>query len=209
MSNRLGDNPAFANLLQQVTTVSINENPINEPVVQNLTEVYEKRYVKPSSDVSAIAALGDIFRDLIGECTIEVRDGIGEYYRILMNRGLPAFEWLLEAFHVASKKDDQKRNFRYVVGMVRQWMKFGFGHIPSEEEQEVITYFEEVTGSEVTAQTRLLLQNLMGNYGAIKVTRMIGSLERDHDFSLLIASVLKNTMEDKFPDLKNRYSTAS
>lgn len=209
MLNKLGDNPQLASLLQSVSTVAATSNPLNESVSANLVEVYAGRYVKPDNDVAAITSLGTAFKDLMGYCTVEVRDGIGEYYRILSNRQLPAFEWILEAFHVASKKDDHKRNFPYIVGMLRQWMKYGFGHIPSQEEEEVVSYFEEVTGSPVSPQTRLILQNLMGNYGAIKVTRMVGGLERDHDLSFLIAQVLKGSLEEKFPAVRDRFKSVS
>jgi hypothetical protein len=199
MLNRLGDNPQLSALLQQVTTVAAPNIPMNTKVAEILVDTYAIRYVKPSTDLSAIHNLADTFKALMGHCTTEIQDGIGEYYRILTNRELPAFEWLLEAFHVASKKDDRKRNFPYVVGMIRCWMKYGFGHIPSQEEDEVISYFEEVTGTEVTPQTRLLIQNLMGTYGAIKVTRMVGGLERGRDISFLMAYVLKGSLEEKFP----------
>jgi hypothetical protein len=203
MKNMLGDNPKLAEALLKAAE-SIKDTPVTESVVGNLTETYASRYIKPDSDAAAIAALGDIFRDLMGHVTVEIRDGIGEYYRILSNRGLPAYEWLLEAFHVASKKEDHKRNFPYVVGMIRCWMKYGFGHIPSQEEEEVVSYFEEVIGKEVTPQARLIIQHLMGVYGAIKVTRMIGYLERDQDRSILMAQALRHLLEEKFPDVKEK-----
>lgn len=206
--NLLGDNPRLAELLAQVQTTEAAANPVTDEVRENLVATYSTRYKKPTGDVAAINSLGDIFKTLMGFCSVEIRDGIGEYYRILANRGLPSYEWILEAMHVASKKDDNKRNFPYVVGMLRMWMKFGFGHIPSQEEEEVVNYFEEVTGTEVTPQTRLLLQNLMGTYGAIKVTRMIGSLERDRDLSYLMAQVLKGTLEEKFPTARGRMTSS-
>lgn len=202
--NMLRDNPKLAEALSKVSTVE--SSPVTEAVADNLTETYSSRYVKPSSDAAAIAELARIFQDLMGECSVEVKDGIGEYYRILTNRQLPAFEWMLEAFHVASKKEDHKRNFRYVIGMIRQWMKYGFGHIPSQEEEEVVGYFEEVTGTEVTPQARLVLQNLMGTYGAIKVTMMIGRLEKESDMSMLMAQILKDTLEERYPEMKDRFA---
>lgn len=201
--NMLGDNPALAAILMKAAE-GIKDNSVSDSVADNLMQTYSARYVKPDNDAEAIVRLGDIFKDLMGHISIEIRDGIGEYYRILSNRGLPAYEWLLEAFHVASKKEDHKRNFPYVVGMIRCWMKYGFGHIPSQEEEEVVSYFEEVTGTEVTPQARLVIQYLMGTYGAIKVTRMIGSLERDRDLSYLMVQVLKHSLEEKFPDVKEK-----
>lgn len=203
-SMKIGDDPRLAALLGNVQTVSTSARPLTEAVRDNLTESYALRYKKPSDDAAAILELVHTFNKLMGYSTADVKDGIGEYFRLLSNRQLPAFEWILEAIHVASKKDDHKRNFPYVVGMIRSWMKYGFGHIPSQEEEEVVSYFEEVTGVEVLPQTRLVIQNLMGVYGAIKVTRMIAHLERNHDISMLMAHVLKSSLEEKFPDKKGR-----
>lgn len=207
MKNMLGDNPKLAEMLSKVQTDNVL--PVMEKVKDNLTSTYASRYVKPSEDAAAITELGTVFEKLMGYCTAEVRDGIGEYYRILKNRNLPAFEWILEAFHVTSKKEEHKRNFPYVVGMLRSWMKYGFGHIPSQEEDEVVSYFEEVVGEGVSPQTRLVLQHLMGTYGAIKVTRMIGKMERDCDLSLIMAQALKESLEAKFPEVKDKLEKAS
>lgn len=182
----------------KLTDLFGKDAPVSEPVADNLIQTYATRYEKPSDDSEAIAQLGDIFNDLMGYVSDDVREGIGEYYRILSNRSLPAFEWILEAMHVASKKGDQKRNFPYVVGMIRRWMKYGFGYIPSQEEEEVVDYFEEVTGMEVTTKARTVIQHLMGTYGAIKVTRMIGSLSKDRDYYM--ACILKQLLEEKYSD---------
>jgi len=204
-SYKLGDNPKLAELLSRVSVVE-NSRPVTNAVADNLSETYAARYAKPKTDAEAIDKLVRIFKNLMGECPVEVKNGIGEYYRILANRQLPAFEWMAEAFHVASKKEEQKRNFRYVVGMLRSWMKFGFGHIPSQEEEEVVNYFEEVTGTRVTPQARLLIQYLMGTYGAIKVTQMIGKLEKECDVSMLMAQILKSYLENKYPELRYKFT---
>lgn len=184
-------------LISKVNVV-VADRPVTDAVTDNLTATYANRYTKPASDEEAIEELARIFQTLMGECPDEVKDGIGEYYRILTNRHLPAFEWMAEAFHVVSKKEEQKRNFRYVVGMLRSWMKYGFGYIPSQEEAELVSYFEEVTGTETSTQARLMLQHLMGVYGVIKVTRMIGYLEKEADHSYIMAQALKTLLEEKF-----------
>ncbi|QNR70480.1 hypothetical protein IAQ67_28640 (plasmid) [Paenibacillus peoriae] len=189
---------------------NINQGVVTQAVNDNLIETYAARYVTPKTDSEAIETLILVFKDILGDGSIsnDVKDGIGEYFRILANRNLPAFEWLLEAFHVASKKEDHKRNFPYVVGMVRYWMKFGFGHIPAQEEEEVISYFEEVTGVGVTPRSRMLIQNLMATYGSIKVTIMISDLNVNKDISVLMAQLLKEYLDNKYPKKTKQHIAA-
>jgi len=213
MKDRLADDPLLTSLLTklkndsniegeiQMTNTSMDQDVVTQAVNDNLIETYAARYVTPRTGSEAIESLATVFKDILGDGIVsnDVRDGIGEYFRILSNRNLPAYEWLLEAFHVASKKEDHKRNFPYVVGMIRYWMKFGFGHIPAQEEEEVINHFEEVTGAMVTPRSRMLIQNLMGTYGAIKVTIMISNLSINKDISMLMAQLLKESMDSKYP----------
>lgn len=166
-----------------------------------LIEHYSEKYGKPKTDEDSIRQLCIIYRDLMNVVVLskDVSDGIGEYYRVINHRGLPAFEWILEAIHVTSKKSQEKRNFKYIVGMLRQWLKYGFGHIPNAEETEIMEYFEETIGANISAEARSIIENLMGTYGAIKVTRMIGSLETgDIDVSLVKANSLKELMQTKY-----------
>lgn len=166
-----------------------------------LIEHYSEKYGKPKTDEDSIRQLCIIYRDLMNVVVLskDVSDGIGEYFRVINHRGLPAFEWILEAIHVTSKKSQEKRNFKYIVGMLRQWLKYGFGHIPNAEETEIMEYFEETVGANISTEARGIIENLMGTYGAIKVTRMIGSLETgDIDVSLVKANSLKELMQTKY-----------
>lgn len=167
--------------------------------ITSMSTYYAEMYGNPTSDSDAINKLADIYEDLFDEVpTQEVKEGIAEYYRILINRGLPAYLWILEGLHVTSKKEKSKRNFPYVVGMLRTWMKYGFGHIPNQEEEELIEYFKEVTGFEVSLKARRVMQSLMGRFGLVKVTRMINELKNDTDMSLILMLQLQTMMEDKF-----------
>lgn len=174
-------------------------------VAVSLKEYYEERYGKPSGDKETLEMLCNVFKDLMqyNFITNEVREGISEYYRLIQNRGLPAYEWMLEAFHVVSKKVSEKRNFPYVIGILRGWLKFGFGHIPSQEEEEIVDYFQEVTGTEVSSDTRQILQNLMGRYGVVRMTRVISSLPKEKeslDLSKIMAELLSELLENKYTD---------
>lgn len=203
--------------LKQQKLAKIKETPIEERDIvmkvdknifkaqkhtqSTLTEHYISKYGRPDTDEEAVRQLCVIYRDLFDVVVLskDVSDGIGEYYRLIKHRGLPAFEWMLEAIHVTSKKSQEKRNFKYIVGMLRQWLKYGFGHIPNAEESEIMDYFEETVGVAVSTEARSVIENLMGTYGAIKVTRMIGSLESGNiDVSLLKANTLRDLMKTKY-----------
>lgn len=158
-------------------------------------------YGQPRTDEESINILSTIFKermDLV-ELTPDIKEGIKDYYLIIKHRNLPAFDWLLEAIYITSKKGAEKKNLSYVVGMIRQWLKYGFGHIPNSEEGEVLDFFDEVVGSQASHKAINLIENLLGRYGAIKVTRMIGKLNVEEiDISLIMATMLKDTVEDKY-----------
>lgn len=130
--------------------------------------------------------LVDLYKEKcqLGSITMGEREAIGEYYRVIENRGLPAYQWMSEVFCVIGKKEKQKRNIRYAIGIIRSWLKFGFGHIPSQEERDVLEFFEEVIGQEASPEAVHKIQQLMGEHGVVKVTRLIAKLE--HDRSLFI-----------------------
>jgi hypothetical protein len=145
-----------------------------------------------------IRVLEDLYKEKCGKDIINMSDkeAIGEYYRVIENRGLPAFQWMSEVFNVISKKSPQKRNIRYAIGIIRSWLKFGFGHIPSEEERDILDYFEELLGTEASPEAVAMIQTMLGRYGCVKVTRMIAQLEDKKDISMLaFVSVM---LDDKY-----------
>ncbi|MDR4436205.1 hypothetical protein [Bacillus tequilensis] len=167
--------------------------------ISTMSVYYTEKYGTPTSPSDAISKLVAMYRDLFDEIPKqEVKEGIAEYYRILCSRELDAYIWIAECLHVTAKKEKQKRTFAYCVGMLRSWMKNGFGHLPNQEEDELVDYFQEVTGFEVKHQARSVIQNLMGKYGIIKVTRMIGNLENASDLGLVLMLHLKELMDNEY-----------
>ena len=160
---------------------------------------YKDKYGNPKSEQEAIRILCEAYTKLIeNPLTMASREGIGEYYRILTSRELPAFEWMLDAFHMVNKKEPDKRNFPYIVGMLRQWMKHGYGHIPSQEEEDLVDYIEEEIRVSVSYNARKTLKQLMGHYGSIKIARMIPKVKETHDISEYFLQCLKQTLEQRF-----------
>ncbi|MCZ4246871.1 hypothetical protein BXO87_01845 [Bacillus sp. GZB] len=164
-----------------------------------MSSYYTEKYGTPINSSDAISKLVSMYGDLFDEVPKqEIKEGIAEYYRILCSRELDAYIWIAECLHVTSKKERSKRTFGYCVGMLRSWMKHGFGHIPNQEEDELVAYFQEVTGFEVKHKARSVIQNLMGKYGIIKVTRMIGTLANSSDMDLVLMMYLKELMENEY-----------
>lgn len=168
---------------------------------QELLPAYiEEQYGLPKTDEEAIYLLQEIFQEQLKKSflTMSDKEAIAEQYNLLIARGLPAFSWMAQAIHMASKKEAQKQNFRYIVGMLRQWMKWGFGHIPNEEENELADYFEEVTTLPISPDARQVLKTLMGEYGGIRVARMMPRLQDSEDLSLFMAKALSNILQERY-----------
>jgi len=141
-----------------------------------------------------LSSLNDLFLEKTRHHTLSMhdREAIGEYYRVIENRGLPAYQWMAEVFTMLGKKEMQKRNMRYAVGILRSWLKFGFGHIPSAEERDILAFFEEVIGQEASPEAVHMIQQAMGEHGVVKLTRAIAKVEQDKGVFMMtgIAGIL-------------------
>ena len=166
--------------------------------LSNLRNHYDKIYDKPQSDSEAISLLCNVYSEEMKK-TInqEVKDGIGEYYRQLLGKGLPSYYWILEAIHRTAKKREEKRHFRYVVGTLKNWSLYGFGNTYTGEEEEIFDYFSEITNFELTHDSRKVISALMGRYGAFKVMRNMPSVSQV-DVALILSEILANKMIDRY-----------
>ncbi len=218
--NNLGDKLREAGLVPDKTEVVIEKPPnrqgtdlterVNESKkhihesketqTQSLKDFYLEKYGTPKNDLEAIKMLCLIYKDLIGNPSVEVTEGIAEYYRLITSRGLPAFYWLVEAFHVISKKAKEKQTMPYIIGMLRSWMKHGFGHIPSSEEEDVVNYVQEVVGTELSSDARNMIQTLLGTYGAVKCAIATSEL-KDCDVTYYMVLSLKDVLNKKFGEI--------
>lgn len=172
----------------------------SEQIIE-MSDYYKEKYGQPRTDNEAINKLLQVYKDLFDVVpNKEVKEGLAEYYRILQNRDLPAYLWILESLHVTSKKGEDKRNFSYCVGILRQWMKYGFGHIPNQVEDELADYFSELFGTELEGEGRLILQNLMGSYSVVKVTKEIGTIPNltQSEMACAVMKYLQSRMKRKY-----------
>lgn len=177
--------------------------------LEQLKKTYDERYgIKPSSDYESIRKLHSIYPRVMDTPTMtkEEADGIAYYYRILEKNNLPAYYWILDAIHVTARKIQAKKKFNYLIGTIKNWMKYGYGHAPSDELFEIIDYFEEIAEDVVPDDLRQMLTEMMAHYGAIQVTRMIGSL-RTINKSRLYVLGLKDLLSRNYePRPKQDYS---
>lgn len=177
--------------LMKIVTSTITDKP--------LKDYYFEKYGEPDDDSQAINILVEAFKEQMSYNVVppDINEGISEYYRIIKSRNLPAFEWILEAIHVASKKNVDKKNFHYIVGILRSWLRFGFGHIPNREEDDIVDFFEEIIGFKSTVEARGIINNLMGTYGVVKIARIMHEMKKE-DTSYAMTLILKEKMFKKF-----------
>lgn len=175
-----------------------------EGVYGEVTKTTEEQFRESYGEVPdlPIPFLVDMFKQRVGvDPTQDDKEAIGEYYRIIESRGLPAYYWMCEVLHVLSKKTVKKRTMRYACGMIRQWLVYGFGHIPTSEEADILDFFAEVVEQEVSQTAGHIIQELMGRYGVVKVARGIADV-KDYkgDKSTLAAALLQVLMGQKFEE---------
>lgn len=164
-----------------------------------LKQTYDEKYgLQPRNDFESIRKLHSIYSKVMGIEVIsqEEKDGIGEYYRKIQKRNQPAYYWILDAIHITSRKSKERRIFRYMIKILKNWMNYGYGYVPSEEEAEITSYFEDVVGTSIPSDIRYIIGELMSSYGAVTVTRMIGEL-KDYSTPYAYMSLLRRLLEER------------
>lgn len=170
-----------------------------------LLNQYNEKYGTPTSKEDELQYLVDIYKEIVtsSPITLEMKEAIAEQYYLMESKGLPAYLWLMEAFHSVSRKAAQKRNLNYCIGMIRYWEKWGFKQAPAFEEKQLMSIFEDVAKVEMSLKARTVLQELMGIYGAISVTKALVDIGHSNnspfDEALIKINILKQYMGDKFP----------
>lgn len=178
--------------------------------IQSWQRYYDNKYGRPNDDGQEVDILTKVYRRFFPRMTIAEGEGIAEYYRSLKAKGFPAYLWMQEAIHVLSKKHRSKQSFRYFVGILRHWTLYGFGHIQSEEEDDIIEYFMEcsrLNSEEVSAQSRSRLRNILGNYGVVtlsKILNEVSNMDKSKIFVDVIESIAESDYETSYQRKQNR-----
>lgn len=157
--------------------------------LNNIRLHYDTMYGKPTDHLDAIDKINQAYNELMNDASSKSEDGIAELYRELDGKNLPAYYWILEAIHRVSKKRIEKRNIRYLVGMVRNWSLYGFGNTSTSDEEEVFNYFRELSGVDLNEYSRKILTSLMRRFGVIKTMRLMSYIQ-EVDVSSYLAEVL-------------------
>lgn len=139
----------------------------------------------------------DFYVERMGELQTSDVEGLREYWNMLQARKLDAYHWLREAICIVSKKADEKKNFQYIVGMIRNWLKYGFGNIPSTEEREFLSQVEKKLGGALSEPARDKFYQLMGTYGCIKTLVAVFQVPLpDVDLGALLAEKVEEHLTD-------------
>ncbi len=131
----------------------------------------------------------------IGSC-----GGIVEVYYSLKERGLPAFEWVSDAYqYVKRKKDngsiDIEGNINgYYITVLRNWMLNGRGNSGTWQDRFIVDAFREVFGDLKVDQVKEVYV-LIGNYGALAVYIAINDYEiASNNFDDYVKKEIKETI---------------
>lgn len=152
---------------------------------------------KPTNTVEELSIIKEIYVERINSnASTGELEALEEYYRLVQQKELDAFEWLVEALYVVSKKDNSKRNVPYLAGMIRKWLVYGFGYIPTKEEEVLVGFIEQDFGVKMSYHSRTILQNLMATYGVIELTRAISKSD-DLDVATFILQAIGERLEGK------------
>lgn len=180
-------------ILEALEKSKIELKEVQDLTTRNLTE----RYGTPESDTDAIYNIINSFDAMVKPSSVDDREALEEYYRIIMNRNLPAYQWIMEAIHVVSKKGDEKRNVNYIIGMLRSWLKNGFGNIPSTEQDEITAFIQETIGCHLSGDARQVLQGLLGTYGSNKIAFNTHKL-KGVDYSYVMMLSLRDILSKEY-----------
>lgn len=164
---------------------------------ESLETYYDERYNKPKNDHEALVVLWTVYKKEMKHFDATIKDGIAETYREMKSKGIPAFYWFLEAIHRTSKKKQIKHSYSYIVGMLRNWVLYGFGNTMTSEEEEVFTFFAEMADVEMSNDARHAVSALMGKYGSFKLMRVMHQLAAV-DKGVLMADMLNRMMIERF-----------
>ncbi|MDH6674265.1 hypothetical protein M2277_004957 [Paenibacillus sp. LBL] len=181
--------------------------------IQAWQKYYDNKYGRPNDEGQEIDILTKVYRRFFPRMTIAEGEGIAEYYRSLKAKGLPAYLWMQEAIHVLSKKHRNKQSFRYFVGILRHWTLYGFGHIQSEEEDDIIEYFMEcskLNSEEVSAHSRSRLRNILGSYGVVtlsKILNEVSNMDKSRIFVDLIETIANTDYETSYQKRQNKINS--
>ena len=151
---------------------------------------------RPSDIREELELIKDVYTERVNENATQGEiEALGEYYRMVQGRNLDAFEWLMEAILVTAKKEPAKRNVPYMAGMLRKWLVYGFGYIPTQEEEMLANFIEEDFNITLNRHARNILQEILGKYGAVNLTRLISKEGSEIDLSVGIMLAIKNHIE--------------
>lgn len=164
-----------------------------------LRETYDKKYgEKPDSEFESLCKIHGIYGHVMGlDVTKGEIEELNRIYKTISGTGSPAYYWIIEAIHIASRRSEVKDKFDYIIGTLRKWLNNGYGYMPSSEEAEIIDYFEEVVGEDMPDSHKYLVADLMNGYGSVAVTRAIGSLSQ-HSKSYAFLTLLRDILQDRY-----------
>lgn len=159
---------------------------------------------EPKTDNYFIKEIIDYYRKKItNHIQPHEEKSLQELYYWLKQRNIDSFTYLHDAIEVFSRKDsDKKTTFGYLVNIVRNWAIYGYGYMPTREDQMAIDLFEELTKTRLSVNAKNKFITLISRYGLSKIIYLLGR-ESEHiniqdDISLLYVSQFEKILDTKY-----------
>jgi len=168
---------------------------LEEVKIENESDIHEKN----------IAKLFKYYRSKINHyMQTNEQEGITEMYYWLNTRQVDSCKYIMAAIDIFSRKGDNiKTNFGYLVTIVRNWITYGFGYMPTKEEQVVSDMFEEVLKIKMSPMAKAKLVILISEYGMSKVLFFLGEQYKnislnEEDISMLYMEKFTKLINEKY-----------
>jgi len=174
---------------------------------KNKEQQGEKKEIIENDDIHEknIAKLFKYYRNKINHyMQTNEQEGITEMYYWLNTRQVDSCKYIMAAIDIFSRKGDNiKTNFGYLVTIVRNWITYGFGYMPTKEEQVVSDMFEEVLKIKMSPMAKAKIIALISEYGMSKVLFLLGEQYKnitlnEEDISMLYMEKFSKIINEKY-----------
>jgi hypothetical protein len=126
--------------------------------------------------------------------------GLHEIYNWLKTRNVDANKYIIDAIDIFSRKDQEvKKNIGYLINIIRNWVSYGYGYMPTKEDNLICDLFEKSLNVKLSYVAKNKLINLLSDHGLINLSFLIGrelTNIQNVDMSIIYVTKLEKLIED-------------
>jgi hypothetical protein len=131
----------------------------------------------------------------INEPSIDESEVLMEQFNILKSRRLPAKDWLVRTIYELSKKEKGKQCIKYMIGIIRNRINYGWGTSRSSEEQLITQKVELMIGRIPSVNFMEHIYEFMGKYGSTRIAFAIHKVDMEE----ILLKRLEEELIKQFP----------